>query len=423
VIPDPDGGKAGFMSTTVQHRGWSFRIRLRAAGATLAVVMVLVPAVLATRAQAQTYTILHSFNFSEDGQTPYGGLVRDTRGNLYGTAFYGGPSGCCEGAVFVVSATGGEGILHFFSGPLTDGANPYGGLLRDVSGNLYGTTFEGGAAEVGAVFKLDTAGRETVLYSFTGEPDGAYPQAGVVEDGAGNLYGTTSVGGSSVCSAGCGVVFKIDTTGKETVLHAFAAFPTDGEFPVANLVRDRAGNLYGTTPYGGAYDDGVVFKVDATGKEAVLYNFTGGVDGGNPYGGLVRDAAGDLYGTTYTGGSGACGGDGCGAVFKLAPTGKETVLHSFHGPDGANPTAGLVRDLAGNLYGATLSGGAFHQGVVFKLDTTGKETVLHSFSGNGGIYPVSLYSSLVRDAAGNLYGTTPGGGPGGGYGVVFKISP
>jgi uncharacterized repeat protein (TIGR03803 family) len=385
-------------------------------------VIVLVPAALPTRAQAPTYTVLHSFNFSGDGQTPYAGLVRDTKGNLYGTAFFGGPDGCCAGAVFAVSTGGKERILHFFSGH-PDGVNPYAGLVRDAAGNLYGTTFNGGEAGVGVVFKLDAASHETVLYSFTGAPDGANPQAGVVLDGAGNLYGTTSTGGSSVCSAGCGIVFKIDTTGKETVLHAFAAFPTDGEFPVANLVRDLAGNLYGTTPYGGAYDHGVVFKLDATGKETIPYTFTGGVDGGSPYGGLIRDAAGNLYGTTYTGGSGDCGGDGCGAVFKLTPAGKETVLHNFHGADGANPTAGLVRDAAGNLYGATIAGGVFNQGVVFKVDTTGKETVLHSFSGNGGIYPVSPYNSLVRDGAGNLYGTTPGGGPGDGYGVVFKIAP
>jgi len=409
------------MSSRVQQRGWSFRTPLRAARATLAIAIVLVPAVLAT--QAQTYKVQYSFHFTADGVNPTAGLVRDTSGNLYGTTYSGGPTGCCEGAASVLSAGGGERILHFFSGSPTDGSNPYAGVLRDAAGNLYGTTLSGGASGFGVVFKLDTTAKETVMYSFTGGADGAYPQAGLVRDGAGNLYGTTSAGGSSVCSGGCGVVFKINTAGKETVLHAFAGFPTDGEFPVANVVRDAAGNLYGTTPYGGGFDDGVVFKVDATGKETILYTFTGGVDGGNPYGGLVRDAAGNLYGTTYTGGSGDCVGDGCGAVFKLTATGKETVLYSFHGADGATPTAGVVRDAAGNLYGATLSGGAFNQGVVFKLGTTGKETVLHSFSGNGGPYPVSPYSSLVLDAAGNLYGTTPGGGPGGGYGVVFKISP
>jgi uncharacterized repeat protein (TIGR03803 family) len=266
----------------------------------------------------------------------------------------------------------------------------------------------------GTVFKLDTTGRETVLHSFTGTPDGAIPRAALVRDAAGNLYGTTVFGGASI---GYGTVFKLDTTGKETVLHSFTA--TDGSGPVAALVRDAAGNLYGTTAYGGASLSGTVFKLDTSGTETVLHSFTGRADGAIPYAALVRDHAGNLYGNTAYGGA-----SGYGTVFKLDTTGRETVLHSFTGAsDGASPFDALVRDPAGNLYGtATFGGDPFCSsgcGTVFKLDTTGKETVLHSFTGRAdGAIP----AGLVRDPAGNLYGTTYYGGAFG-YGVVFKLTP
>jgi uncharacterized repeat protein (TIGR03803 family) len=398
------------MTSTAQHQGRISRIPLRAARGALALAIVLVPAVLATRSvQAQTYTVLYSFNsYSTDGQSPYAGLVRDAVGNLYGTTSEGGTSG--SGVVFKLDTTGNETVLYSFTGG-DDGANPYAGLIRDGAGNLYGTAVYGGALGEGVVFKLHTTGKETALYSFTGGADGANPYAGLVRDAAGNLYGTASAGGSSACSEGCGVVFKVDTTGKEIVLHTFAGFPTDGEFPYGGLVRDSAGNLYGTTYSGGAFDGGVVFRLDATGKETLLYTFTGGADGGNPYAGLVRDRAGNLYGTTITGGSGRCGAEGCGVVFKLATTGKEKVLYSFaRGADGVNPNpyGGLVRDAAGNLYGTTVGGGAFGSGDVFKLDTTGKKTALYTFT--GGADGANPYGGLIRDSAGNLYGTTLSGG-------------
>lgn len=358
-------------------------------------------------AQEQTYTVLHSFAGSPtDGALPFdsGSLV--WRGNLYGTAFLGGASN--NGVVFKLGPTGKETVLHSFAGSPTDGAFPVAGLIRDKTGNFYGTTRFGGASDFGTVFKLDSTGKETVLYSFTGGADGGDLQAGVVRDSAGNLYGTTIEGGTF----GVGVVFKLDPTGNETVLYNFTG-SADGALPYARLVRDEAGNLYGTAISGGTTGNGVVFKVDPSGTETVLYSFTGGTDGALPEAGLIRDIKGNLYGAT------AYGGLGCGVVFKLDSTGNETVLYTFTcGADGAQPRAGLLRDKAGNLYGTTESGGNSNSGVVFKLDITGEETVLHTFTGPDGL---QVDAGLVRDPKGNLYGTTVGGGASG-DGVVFKLT-
>jgi uncharacterized repeat protein (TIGR03803 family) len=360
-------------------------------------------------AQAQTYTLLHRFRVSPtDGANPHAGLIGDPAGNLYGTTDYGGAFGF--GVVFKLDKTG-ETVLYSFTGG-ADGGNPLAGLIRDAAGNLYGTTSYGGASGWGVVFKLDTTGAETVLDTFTPRADGVYPDAGLIGDSAGNLYGTTYDGGAS----NGGVVFKLDTTRAETVLYSFTG-GADGGHPEAGLIRDPAGNLYGATRWGGAFGCGVVFKLDTAGTETVLYSFTGRADGAYPVAGLIQDSAGNLYGTTYEGGA-----SGLGVVFKLDTTGTETVLHTFTGgTDGANPWAGLVRDLAGNLYGTTYDGGASNGGVVFKLDTTGTETVLHTFTGGAadGQYP---YAGLIRDPAGNLYGTTYRGGFAG-QGVVFKIQP
>jgi len=309
-------------------------------------------------------------------------------------------------------------VLYSFKG-VPDAANPMAGLVMDGSGNLYGTTSAGGASNNGTVFKLNITG-EAVLYSFCARSncaDGASPVAGLHRDKAGILYGTTSGGGTS----GQGLVFKLNAHDKETVLHTFAGNLKDGAFPVAGVISDTASNLYGSTSSGGIYGDGIVFKLTKTGKETVLYDFTGGVDGGNPqYGSLLRDAAGNLYGTTSTGGSFSCGGsDGCGTVFKFGK-GNETVFLNFNGGDGATPYAGLIQDTVGNLYGTTLLGGASGAGVAFKLDPSGKETMLHTFTGGSdGALP---YAGLVRDTTGNLYGTTYAGGASG-WGVVFKLDP
>jgi uncharacterized repeat protein (TIGR03803 family) len=326
-------------------------------------------------------------------------------------------------------------VLHAFTG--SDGAFPISGVLRDAAGNLYGTTSAGGQVTCsnvsdlcGVVFKLDTIGKETVLHSFTGKADGAHPAFGSVLRNAGNVYGTTFAGGSTNCAnGGCGVVFKLASTGKETVLHSFTG-RADGANPLAGLIRDNAGNLYGTTFAGGsaacAGGCGVVFKLSPTGTETVLHRFTGGVDGANPLAALIRDNAGNLYGTTQSGGA-----FHRGVVFKLDMSAKETVLHNFTGgADGSAPAAGggLVRDSAGNLYGTTNGGGgsticADGCGIVFKLAPTGTETVLHRFRGGAdGAHPAA---GLVRDSAGNLYGITASGGGlgcgGQGCGIIFRL--
>jgi uncharacterized repeat protein (TIGR03803 family) len=343
-------------------------------------------------------TVRYSFTGGADGGYPYAGVIRDTSGNLYGTTLYGG--GSSVGVVYKVDTAGNETVLHSFGGP--DGANPYGGVIRDSAGNLYGTTYQGGASGYGEVFKLDTAGTLTVLYSFTDGPDGGFPQAGVIRDSAGNLYGTTHQGGGS----GAGVVYKVDTAGNETVLHSFSG--PDGAFPYSEVFRDGAGNLYGTTYVGGASYNGVVYKVDTAGKETVLHSFTGGADGGSPYSGVIRDSAGNLYGTTS-------GGSGGGVVFKMDKAGNETVLHSFGGADGAVPYAAVISDTAGNLYGTTNEGGGSGAGVVFEVSAGGQETVLFAFPGGDGTNP---QAGVIRDSSGNLYGTTYSGGRG--AGTVYK---
>ena len=208
------------------------------------------------------------------------------------------------------------------------------------------------------MYKLEPSGQETVLYSFTGGADGSGP-SGVVRDAEGNLYGTTWQGGA----AKAGVVFRVDPAGNEAVLYTFTGH-ADGAFPLGGVIRDSAGNLYGTTSGGGtAAHAGVVYKLDAAGNYTVLYSFTGGDDGDSPQSGVTRDSAGNLYGTTYRGGAA-----GAGVVYKLDTAGNETVLHSFTGgADGSTPYAGVILDSAGNLYGTTFYGGKYSGGVVFKL--------------------------------------------------------
>jgi uncharacterized repeat protein (TIGR03803 family) len=253
----------------------------------------------ASSARAQTYSVLYSFKGSPDGAVPVAELVGDSAGNLYGTTAFGGAY-LYYGTVFKLDAAGNETVLYSFKGYPDDGWDPHAGLVRDSAGNRYGTTYSGGAYRWGTVFKLDAAGNETVLYSFKGTPDGGFPIAGLVRDSAGKLYGTTFYGGSCWYSDGCGTVFKLDAAGNERVLHSFHGEP-DGRYPDAGLVRDHAGNLYGTTEQGGASSVGTVFKLDMAGNETVLYSFRDSPDGALPHAGLVRDHAGNLYGTMLRG--------------------------------------------------------------------------------------------------------------------------
>jgi len=253
----------------------------------------------------------------------------------------------------------------------------------------------------------------TTLYDFSGGSDGGNPDAAVIQDPAGNLYGTTGSGGSSGPN---GVVFKLDTAGNETVLHTFSGL--DGQNPDAPLVRDRAGNIYGTTYWGGSNEWGTVFKIDTRGRERVLYGFTHGPNGCNPFQGLVADEAGNFYGTTT-----GCGSANYGTIFKIDRVGKFTLLHSFAGSpsDGAEPAYGhLTMDDSGNLYGLTSGGGAYSYGALYKLSKSGTLALLYSFKGGlkDGCGP---QGSVVQGKAGNLYGTTGGCGSNK-YGTIWKVS-
>lgn len=371
-------------------------------------------------AKGQTLTTLYSFGgVTGDGVVANAGVVRDAAGNLYGTTQAGGTS--FRGTVFKVDTTGKETVLYSFLGG-TDGTSSAAGVIRDAAGNLYGTTDGGGdltcfnGLGCGIVFKVDADGNETVLYRFTGGGDGNVPVAGLIRDAAGNLYGTTFWGGDLNCNfgRGCGTVFKLDPNAKETVLYSFTG-GRDGAYPISGMIRDKAGNLFGTTTNGGS-GRGTVFKLDKAGKLTVLYSFRGGgTDGHNPKAGLLLSGTG-LYGTTERGGP-----SNQGTVFKIDTAGKETLVYRFTGgADGGRPLAGLIQDAAGNLYGTTYLGGTFKSGTVFKLDPTGKETVLYTFT--GGQDGKSPRSTLILDATGNLYGTTQTGGAFGG-GTVFKLAP
>jgi uncharacterized repeat protein (TIGR03803 family) len=384
-----------------------------------------------------TYTVLHSFaGGTKDGANPFAGLVLDSAGNLYGTTQHGGASGNCGsagcGTIFKLTPARKFTLLHSFTGQPADGAIPGARLITDPAGNFYGTTEAGGASGNGTVFKLSPTGVETVLHSFAGWPtDGTDPEASLILDLAGNLYGTTRFGGTTnTCgTGGCGTIFKVAPDGTETVLYSFPG-PPEGKEPLAGLILDSAGNLYGTTSAGGTLENGNVFMLAPNGTETVLHSFAGHpTDGYFPRGNLIQDSAGNFYGTTGGGGaSNNCGADGCGTVYKLTSAGIESVRHSFAGPpkDGIAPYAGLLQNPAGNLYGTTDGGGTSKNcgsvgcGTIFKLTPTGTEIVLHNFAGHptDGSFP---RSALIRDASGNLYGTTYSGGASN-LGVVFKLT-
>jgi uncharacterized repeat protein (TIGR03803 family) len=397
------------MTATLQHR--TSRICLGAAGAALAIVVLVVFVGATPSVQARVFHTLYNFTGGKDGGTPSAGLTRDSKGNLYGTTFWNGSSGW--GTVFKVDANGTETVLYNFTGG-ADGANPTAGLILDSKGNLYGTTEFGGSANWGTVFEIDPHGKETVLHSFAGGvADGCYPFQGVVRDKAGNLYGTTEQCGASTK----GVVFEVNSQGVETVLHNFAGGASDGSSPVSgSLLRDTLGNLYGTTEMGGTSGQGVVYKLGKNGLK-VLHSFAGGTkDGCFPFGSVSMDKTGNLYGTASQ-----CGASNNGVVWKLNKKGAETVLHSFAGgsKDGMLPEAGVILDATGNLYGNTQGGGAGGAGTVYRLSSTRRLTLLHSFTGSDGQSPLG---SLTLDAKGKLYGTTTGGGTGS-NGTVWKLTP
>lgn len=424
-----DHYKGGFMKNT-QARRAGREVGRRTCGArrrglalmgvlVLGAGILLLPPMTAQAQQTPTYSVVYTFSGGTDGDSPQAGLVADASGNLYGTTPYGGAFD--SGTVFKIDPSGNETILYNFTGGL-DGANPYAAVILDAVGNLYGTTSFGGFGS-GVVFRLDSNGNQAVLYTFTGGSDGSIPAGSLLRDGNGNLYGTTAGGGDY----NFGVVFKLETVGNETVLHSFAGSPADGEAPLASLTRDAAGNLYGTTEFGGtAGGGGTVFELSPNGEELLLHSFSdSGKGGAFPVARLLRDGAGNLFGTTELGG-------GSGVAFELDSTGKETVLHNFTGKeDGGEPVAGLVRDSAGILYGTTVSGGDLSCGagsgcgVVFRMTPAGKESIMYRFT--GGTDGAAPYGALLP-YKGYLYGTGATGGNSTGAcspqgcGVIFKLT-
>ena len=324
-----------------------------------------------------TLTNLYIFTGGAAGEGP-GGVVMDQKGNLWGTTCCGGIGG---GVIFKVDAKGHESVVHTFQGSPNDGCSGGTTMVVDPRGTLYGTTFGCGKFGYGAVFKVKPHGSESLLYSFRGGHDGYNPNTGVTLDTQGKLFGVTDYGGRvKLCSnGGCGTLFKLAPNGTKTLLYGFKGPPKDGYIPAANPIMDASGNLFGTTLSGGIsgcflnLGCGVVFKLAPDGRETVLHFFAGGRgDGANPIAGLYEDPAGNLYGTTeFGGGTNSCNtGYGCGTVFKIARDGTLTLLHRFKGPtDGANPGAGagLVADAAGNLYGTTQNGGANDFGTIYEI--------------------------------------------------------
>lgn len=333
-------------------------------------------------------------------------------------------------------ASNSESVVYSFTDG-NDGGVPYGGLIFDGAGNLYGTTSEGGAYEVGAVYKLapkSTGGwTESAIYSFTGGSDGEDPLAGLTIDAMGNLYGTTHFGGVAGSSDCCGTVFELSPTAtgwQYFLLYSFTG-GIDGAYPWAALTLDASGDIYGTAFEGGKNGAGTVFELKrtATGgrRFTLIHTFTDGEDGGYPSGNLLFDQAGELYGTTSFGGILTCYSLGCGVAYKLTPGGgewRETVMHTFtDGLDGEFPNSGFIADSAGNLYGVVGGGGTHGNGIVYELIPSSgiwKFRVLHSFIGKPD--GASPYGSLIFDSMGNLYGTSQGGGETG-FGTAFELMP
>ena len=413
----------------------------------------------------------YHFRGTPDGSQPEGTLLSDGAGNFYGTTSGGGLTSCgfsapfC-GTVFKVSVGSNgsltETVIYKFQG-INDGASPAGALIFDHAGNLYGTTITGGNPAVcngegcGTVFKLSPNSNgtwtETVLYRFLGSTDVAQPALGVVMDSAGNLYGASEGGCIEECN---GTVFKLtpnsNGTWTESILYTFLG-GIDGGSPTA-IILDGAGNIFGTTVSGGVATSpcqcGTVYELSppqsgttigttsgTTWQKTILYAFNDGLGGGFPSSGVIFDSAGNLYGTTYDGGSFACPQSGCGVVYRLEPESggwKFGVVYTFNGINGsrgAQPSGGLTMDSAGNLYGATSGGGNLTCnngngcGTVFKLSRQSGNTFAFSkvfqFSGTSGSFP---NSGVIVDASENVYGTTFNGGNANcNCGVVFDITP
>jgi len=398
-----------------------------------ALVMVLMVAMIALPAPAQTFTVLHTFSiYGSDGSGPDGSLVQDADGNLHGTTYYGGTYD--GGVAFKLDKSGNETVLFTFNPNNSNGAFPGYGLIMDKEGNLYSPADGGSANGGGVLWEISPKGKEKVLWDFGGhlKPSGA--QGRLLRDASGNLYGVTVMGGvkgkGTQCEYyGCGVVYKLDTAGNLHVLHAFTG-GADGGTPYGALLQDAAGNLYGAAITGGdlscpqfpTLGCGTVFKLAPDNKFTVLHTFTGGKDGAGSYGGFVMDNAGNLYGSAHIGGNRNCD-DGCGTLFKIDAKGKFKVLYTFTNEPAGYPIGNLVMDPKGNIYGETqgLNTNSYY-GTIFELNSAGKVTLLHILNGySDGADP---NGGLIRDSAGNLYGVAyQGFGKYDRNGTVFKVTP
>jgi hypothetical protein len=420
----------------------------------LSAFILLMFAIASVLATAQTFTVLHTFTGGADGGAPYAGMIIGSGGNLYGTTLVGGTGSCSGvrgstgcGTIFEVKKHNNSWIfnpLYSFQGA-TDGAFPSYPLTLGPNGTYYGTTPQGGEGSCniigspgcGTVFNAGPDPtpprtplpefRESALYRFTGGSDGASPYSTVIFDQAGNIYGTTAFGGANRV----GTVFELSSAGggnyTETVLYNFTG-GSDGASPYDGLILDSLGNLYGTTASGGTDGYGVVFELSPVGgdhyTETVLYGFTGGNDGATPYAGVAMDSAGNLYGnTTYRG-----AGNG-GTVYELIPNGGNWSFNLLYSaPANGNAFDRVTLDSSGNLYETIVMAGAFGYGQALELARSGSNWTfidLHDFTnGSDGAYPVG---GLLIDSSGNVYGTAsagPGTGCGGsGCGVVWEIIP
>lgn len=389
----------------------------------IAFLLLSITAVLSPASAQYTLTTLHAFSavdgqgLNVDGALPSAFLALGSDGNYYGTAQTGGTTG--QGSVFKISPAGVFTVIHSFAGYPTDGANPQAVLARGSDGNFYGTTTKGGASGTGAVFKITPSGVETVLHSFVGYPgDGGTPQGGLLLASDGNFYGCTMGGGSY----GNGALFKMTTDGSVAgtsllVLHSFSG--PEGSVPAGALIQGVDGNFYGTTIQGGANAFGVAFKMVTDGTVAgttvtVLHSFAA-ADGEYPQEGLLYCSNAKLfYGTAVSGGSG-----GLGTVFTISPAGTLVVLHSFVSTEGNTPLAGLIQGSDGNVYGTTSAGGAHNAGSVFCVAASGTLTTLYSFT--GGADGSAPNAGVIQGSDGNFYGTAFQGGVNG-EGTIFKLT-
>jgi uncharacterized repeat protein (TIGR03803 family) len=397
----------------------------------MACIGFLLHAAMVITAPGQTFTTLGSFDGTDGANPSLMSFIQADDGNLYGTTLGGGSSVCSGGCGTVFAITQGHMLKRLYTfctqAPCSDGSFPLAGLIQGTDGNFYGTTDAGGASNNGTVFRITHAGALTTLYSFCAQPncaDGANPQGSLVQASDGNLYGTTSYGGNTVCSprpGGCGTVFRITRQGALTTLHSFGE--SDGYNPVAGLVQATDGNLYGTTQLGGTGTPewGTVFKITLNGRLTTLYSFctpTNCVAGGQPFAALVQGTDGNFYGTSAAGGS-----QGQGTVFRISPPHLLTTLYSFGlTTDGGAPYAGLVQGTDGLWYGTTTGEGTGGYGTLFQMTPAGTLTTLYYFCTQPRCADGSSpFGGLLQDTNGIFYGTTRSGGRFDDNGTAFSL--